>query len=177
MEWTEVEVVKGGLNGKAVEEHKQSDDKKVVNVKDLDVNQLKQIGKRVQQECQQLSGAINGLKRAGTNFFAAKTAVSDWKAAKKLGDLDIMLPFTDSLYLKAKIDVDAPLLIEIGSGTIMEKTEDQAMEFFDRRLNMVTGSMNKVGSELQQKSMANQAIGKEITDKVKQLSLYNKIYQ
>lgn len=51
------------------------------------------------------------------------------------------------------------------------------MEFFDRRLNMVTGSMNKVGSELQQKSMANQAIGKEITDKVKQLSLYNKIYQ
>lgn len=44
MEWTEVEVVKGGLNGKAVEEHKQSDDKKVVNVKDLDVNQLKQIG-------------------------------------------------------------------------------------------------------------------------------------
>lgn len=56
-------------------------------------------------------------------------------------------------------------------------TYSEAMEFFDRRLNMVTGSMNKVGSELQQKSMANQAIGKEITDKVKQLSLYNKIYQ
>ena len=51
------------------------------------------------------------------------------------------------------------------------------MEFFDRRLNMVSGSMNKVGGELQQKSMAGQAIGKEIADKVKQLNLYNKIYQ
>ena len=51
------------------------------------------------------------------------------------------------------------------------------MEFFDRRLNMVSGSMNKVGGELQQKSMAGQAIGEEIADKVKQLNLYNKIYQ
>jgi len=172
MEWTEVEVVPKG-----VQHDIKKDDQKVVNVKDLDVNQLKQIGKRVQQECQQLSGAITGLKKAGTNFFAAKTAVSDWKAAKKLGDLDVIMPMTDTLYLRAKIDVEAPLLIELGAGTMMEKTEQQAMEFFDRRLNMVSGSMNKVGGELQQKSMAGQAIGKEIADKVKQLNLYNKIYQ
>lgn len=34
---------------------------------------------RVQQECRQLNGALNGLKRAGTNFHASKLAVSDWK--------------------------------------------------------------------------------------------------
>jgi len=38
MEWTEVELVPKGQEGV-----KKSDDKKVVNVSDLDVNQLKQI--------------------------------------------------------------------------------------------------------------------------------------
>ena len=38
-EWTEVEVVPKGAPAK-----KEEDDKKVVNVKDLNINQLKQIG-------------------------------------------------------------------------------------------------------------------------------------
>ena len=41
---------------------------------------------------------------------------------------------------------------------------------------MVSGSLNKVGGELQQKSMANRAIGQEINDKMKEMNLYNKIY-
>jgi hypothetical protein len=34
---------------------------------------------QVGQECKQLNNAVSGLKKAGTNFFAARTAVSDWK--------------------------------------------------------------------------------------------------
>jgi len=35
------------------------------------------------------------------------------------------MPMTDTLYVRAKIDVHQPLLVEIGSGTIMEKTDDR----------------------------------------------------
>jgi len=41
---------------------------------------------------------------------------------------------------------------------------------------MVSGSLNKVGSQLQQKQFAKMAIGKEIETKMKNMQLYNKIY-
>jgi hypothetical protein len=56
-------------------------------------------------------------------------------------------------------------------------TNLEAMAFFDRRIQMVTGSMNKVGNELMQKNMATKAIQQEMNDKMKQMNLYNKIYQ
>ena len=51
------------------------------------------------------------------------------------------------------------------------------IKFMDRRMQMVTSSMNKCGSELQQKAMAGQAIEKEMESKMKEMNLYNKIYQ
>ena len=51
------------------------------------------------------------------------------------------------------------------------------IKFLDRRMQMVTTSLNKCGSEMQQKAMAGQAIEKEITDKMKNMEIYNKIYQ
>ena len=44
-------------------------------------------------------------------------------------------------------------------------------------MQMVTTSLNKCGSEMQQKAMASAAIEKEITEKMKEVNIYNKIYQ
>lgn len=176
MEWSELEVVPEGKKPQR-NLNKESGDGKSVSIKDLNVKQLENIGKQVGQECKQLNNAVSGLKKAGTNFFAARTAVSDWKAAKRLGDTNIVMPFTNVMYVNAKISMDAPLFVELGSGITMEKTEDEAMAFFDRRIQMVTGSMNKVGNELMQKNMATKAIQQEMNDKMKQMNLYNKIYQ
>ena len=56
-------------------------------------------------------------------------------------------------------------------------TFSDTIKFLDRRMQMVTTSLNKCGSEMQQKAMAGQAIEKEITDKMKNMEIYNKIYQ
>ena len=56
-------------------------------------------------------------------------------------------------------------------------TLSDTIKFLDRRMQMVTTSLNKCGSEMQQKAMAGQAIEKEITDKMKNMEIYNKIYQ
>jgi len=55
-------------------------------------------------------------------------AVSDWKAAKEMNDLDIMVPYTNLLFVRGKIDVEAPMLVELGAGVLMEKTDDR--EYF-----------------------------------------------
>ena len=52
-------------------------------------------------------------------------AVSDWKAAKEKNDLDIFVPYTNLLFVRGKIDVEAPMLVELGAGVLMEKTDDR----------------------------------------------------
>lgn len=149
---------------------------KSVNASELSIPQLKQLGQRVHAESQQLNAAVGSLKNAGTNYVGSKMAVSDWKTAKEKNDLDIFVPYTNLLFVHGKIDVEAPMLVELGAGVLMEKNDDETIEFFEKRLNMVSGSLNKVGSQLQQKQMAKMAIGKEIESKMKNMQLYNKIY-
>ena len=52
-------------------------------------------------------------------------AVSDWKAAKERNDLDIFVPYTNLLFVRGKIDVEAPMLVELGAGVLMEKNDER----------------------------------------------------
>ena len=113
------------------------------------------------------------------------------------GETEIMVPMTNTLLIRGKM-VDAPMMVELGGGILMEKNTEgktslklcifywvrillqpfsDTIKFLDRRMQMVTTSLNKCGSEMQQKAMAGQAIEKEITDKMKNMEIYNKIYQ
>ena len=55
-------------------------------------------------------------------------AVADWKAAKEMNDLDIIVPYTNLLFVRGKIDTEAPMLVELGAGVLMEKTDDRKSE-------------------------------------------------
>ena len=72
-----------------------------------------------------LSGTFSLIEDIIMCNFILQLANHGSTAAKKLGDLDVIMPMTDTLYLRAKIDVEAPLIIELGAGTMMEKTEQR----------------------------------------------------
>merc|ERR1712131_261255 len=132
--------------------------------------------KQIKQEFNMLKQSLNGLKAAGTNFYGARAAVEGWKTNMEKGETEIMVPMTNTLLIRGKM-VDAPMMVELGGGILMEKSTEDTIKFLDRRMQMVTTSLNKFGSEMQQKAMAGQAIEKEITDKMKNMEIYNKIYQ
>merc|ERR1712193_8283 len=151
-------------------------DKKSVHISELSIQQLQNIGRQTQQEFNQLRQSMSGLKAAGTNFFGARQAVQSWKENLEMGDDKIFVPMTNSLLVPGKM-AEGNMLVELGGGIMMEKSIGDTIKFLDRRMQMVTTSMNKCGSELQQKAMAGQAIEKEMESKMKEMNLYNKIYQ
>merc|ERR1711935_462573 len=114
--------------------------------------------------------------KSSTNFFGARQAVQSWKENMEMGDDKIFVPMTNSLLVPGKM-AEGAMLVELGGGIMMEKSIEDTIKFMDRRMQMVTSSMNKCGSELQQKAMAGQAIEKEMESKMKEMNLYNKIYQ
>jgi len=186
MEWTQTEKAK---ENKAVASQQvaqpaassssapsKKGDKKSVHISELSIQQLQNIGRQTQQEFQMLRQSMSGLKAAGTNFFGARAAVQSWKENMEMGDDKIFVPMTNSLLVPGKM-AEGNMLVELGGGIMMEKSVEDTIKFLDRRMQMVTTSMNKCGSELQQKAMAGQAIEKEMETKMKEMNLYNKIYQ
>jgi prefoldin alpha subunit len=178
MEWTQTEKAKKPAEKAPAKQQQQQQQpqQKQVNIKDLSVQQLQNVGKQNKQEFNMLRQSLNGLKAAGTNFYGARAAVEGWKTNLEKGETEIMVPMTNTLLIRGKM-VDAPMMVELGGGILMEKNTEDTIKFLDRRMQMVTTSLNKCGSEMQQKAMAGQAIEKEITDKMKNMEIYNKIYQ
>jgi len=185
MEWTQTEkaaekqvaqVAAPAAAAPAQNQVAKKGDKKSVHISELSVQQLQNIGRQTQQEFNQLRQSMSGLKAAGTNFFGARQAVQSWKENMEMGDDKIFVPMTNSLLVPGKM-AEGAMLVELGGGIMMEKSIEDTIKFMDRRMQMVTSSMNKCGSELQQKAMAGQAIEKEMESKMKEMNLYNKIYQ
>merc|ERR1712131_128072 len=178
MEWTQTEKAKKPAEKAPArqQQQQQQPQQKQINIKDLSVQQLRNVGKQNKQEFNMLKQSLNGLKAAGTNFYGARAAVEGWKTNMEKGETEIMVPMTNTLLIRGKM-VDAPMMVELGGGILMEKNTEDTIKFLDRRMQMVTTSLNKCGSEMQQKAMAGQAIEKEITDKMKNMEIYNKIYQ
>lgn len=181
MEWTQPEKTKQtqvqSQNAPASPAgNNQSAGQKKVHISDLSIQQLQNVGKQNKQEFNMLRQSLNGLKSAGANFYGARSAVESWKQNLDMGDTEIMVPMTNTLLVRGKM-VDSPLLVELGGGVLMEKSVEDSLKFLERRMQMVTSSLNKCGSEMQQKAMANAAIEKEMTQKMKEMNVYNKIYQ
>ena len=95
-----------------------------------------------------LRQSLNGLKAAGTNFYGARAAVEGWKsefhqiiqklilklsdfetvinntlANMEKGETEIMVPMTNTLLIRGKM-VDAPMMVELGGGILMEKSTE-----------------------------------------------------
>merc|ERR1711935_950840 len=103
-----------------------------------------EIGRQTQQELNQLRQSMSGLKAAGTNFFGARQAVQSWKENMEMGDDKIFVPMTNSLLVPGKM-AEGAMLVELGGGIMMEKSIEDTIKFMDRRMQMVTSSMNKCG--------------------------------
>jgi len=178
MEWTQTqtEVAKKESSAPPAKSGDPKQQRKSIAISELSISQLQNVGKQNHQEFQMLKQSMTGLKAAGTNFYGARAAVQSWKENLEMGDTGILVPMTNSLLVSGHMQ-EGKMLVELGGGILMEKTIDESIAFLDRRMKMVTTSMNKCGSELQQKAMAGQAIEKEMESKMKELNLYNKIYQ
>lgn len=122
-----------------------------------------QFKQQLNQELEQLQGSYQALKMAQMKYKECRTNV------KQIGDSadeQIMVPLTASLYVPGKVSNSDKFLIDVGTGYYVEKTGDEAANFFDSRLTKLSKDSTKLSSLIGEKAQLSQRVDEVLRQKL-----------
>ncbi|NXJ71936.1 PFD5 protein, partial [Rostratula benghalensis] len=74
------------------------------------------------------------------------------------------------MYVPGKLSDTERVLVDVGTGYYVEKTADDAREFFKRKIDFLTKQMEKIQPALQEKHAMKQAVVEMMSQKIHQLT-------
>jgi len=141
----------------------------MVDMRQLNPQQLTEVAQRIDTELQVLQNCQNELLSVRKKFITSREAVSELKDTENGGKL--MIPLTGSLYVAGRFSDNDKLIVDIGTNYYVEKSQEQAKEFFDRKIKYVDENMEKITPQLQQKQSSRLLIENELVQKMKAAKL------
>ena len=96
--------------------------KQEIDISQLQVGELQQLQQRLSSEVNNFVNNLIALQQTAGRFAAAGRSVEQLQEAKK--GQELMLPMTESLYVKGNIDSVETVLLEIGTGYYVEVRMD-----------------------------------------------------
>merc|ERR1712032_1018058 len=117
----------------------------------LNLEQLTQVGKQVEQEINSYNSYYTSLKVALAKFVDNKDYIADFKNCSKK---DILVPITSSLYIPGKCSDIKSVMIEVGANYFVGTSLAKADGFCDRKVKVIRESMDKIDGIIKTKNDA-----------------------
>ncbi|XP_045690590.1 prefoldin subunit 5-like isoform X2 [Phyllostomus hastatus] len=139
-----------------------------VNITELNLPQLEMLKNQLDQEVEFLSTSIAQLTVVQTTYVEAKDCLkvlNKGNEGKKL-----LVPLTSSMYVPGKLHDGEHTLIYVGTGCYVEKTPEDAKDFFERKTDFLTKQMEKIQPALKEKHARKQAVMETMSQKIQQLT-------
>ncbi|KAF4014027.1 hypothetical protein G4228_005491 [Cervus hanglu yarkandensis] len=96
---------------------------------------------QLDQEVEFLSTSIAQLKVVQTKYVEAKDCLNVLK--KNNEGKELLVPLTSSMYVPGKLHDVEHVPIDVGTGYYVEKTAEDAKDFFKRKIDFLTKQMEK----------------------------------
>ncbi|KAH9475135.1 putative prefoldin subunit 5 [Psilocybe cubensis] len=137
-----------------------------ISVADLDIAQLSEVRKQLEEELNHLTNSFAQLKQAQAKFKTCLDNVNQVKPEHK--SKTILVPLTNSLYVPGKLSDSEHVIVDIGTGYYVRKTRAEAAKHYSSKveyirtnvdtleetINKKRENMNVIISVLQQKIQA-----------------------
>ncbi|KAG8458278.1 hypothetical protein KFE25_001570 [Diacronema lutheri] len=113
----------------------------------------KQLAKQPLQVLQQHKQSIEGeIESIMSSHMQLRTALARFSNSKETirqfsqqqPEQEMLVPLTNSLYVPGKIDNVESLLVDVGTGYFIEKSNTQAQEFLARKVQMVSSKIGEL---------------------------------
>ncbi|KAH6703359.1 prefoldin [Verticillium dahliae] len=145
-----------------------------VNLSTLDVQQLGQVKKQIEEELEHLTQSFAQLHAVQGKFKECQRIVKTRPGSIE-GERSVLVPLTNSLYVRGELSDPGRVVVDVGTGFYVEKvyiTESSAAElFYNAKLKQLaqniqdlevivqrkTANVRSVEDVLRQKVMAGQA--------------------
>ncbi|KAF9574426.1 subunit of tubulin prefoldin [Mortierella alpina] len=120
-----------------------------IELQDLDLNQLVEVKKQLEEELSHLTSSFGQLKQAQNRF---ADCIESCKAVDKSNkDKTILVPLTSSLYVPGKLSDVEKVIVDIGTGYYVEKTTEDAIKFYNSKVDFVKENLEKIQATVAQK--------------------------
>ncbi|XP_071588935.1 prefoldin subunit 5 [Heliangelus exortis] len=139
-----------------------------VRAGELSLPQLELLKGQLEQEVDFLSSSIAQLKVVQTKYLEAKDCLG--VLTKSNEGKDLLVPLTSSMYVPGKLSDVERVLVDVGTGYYVEKSTEDARDFFKRKIDFLTKQMEKIQPALQEKHAMKQAVVETMNQKIQQLT-------
>ncbi|KZO97245.1 Prefoldin-domain-containing protein [Calocera viscosa TUFC12733] len=120
-----------------------------ISVTDLDLPQLQDVKRQLDEELTHLTNSYSQLKQAHSKFRTCLDCVKEVRPgnARKT----ILVPLSSSLYVNGKLSNPDRVLIDVGTGYYVSKTRDQATLHYERKIEFVDNNLRTVQGAIEKK--------------------------
>ena len=140
--------------------------KKEIPLGQLNLEQLGQIGKQIEQDIQSLSGSYTSLKVVMNKFRDNKVYIKNLINSK---DKEMLIPMTHSVYIPGKCSDISHLMVELGANYLVETDVKKSQEFCDRKIELLLINMDKIDKMIVEKNEIMNEINHNILAKNKEI--------
>jgi len=120
-----------------------------VNVADLDISQLADVKRQLDQELEHLTSSYAQLKQAQVKFNACAENVMQIAAPNP--NNHILVPLTTSLYVPGNLSDPRHVIVDVGTGYFVKKTQAEAIAHYKAKVEFVKQNIDSLQEALQTK--------------------------
>jgi prefoldin alpha subunit len=107
----------------------------------LSLEELNQLKEQEENRLQSLTARYAQLRQAAARLNQSVKAVAQ---VKETAGMDILVPLTESVYVPGRIVEPDNLLVELGTGYFAERTGQETLGFFSRKMALVDANTENV---------------------------------
>ncbi|KAH7912116.1 Prefoldin subunit-domain-containing protein [Hygrophoropsis aurantiaca] len=120
-----------------------------INIADLDIQQLADVRRQLEEELNHLTNSFAQLKQAQAKFKSCIENVAEVKPQNK-GNT-ILVPLTNSLYVPGRLTDTEHVIVDVGTGYYVKKTRAQATKYYEEKVNYIRTNLENLQDTITKK--------------------------
>ncbi|KAG1869145.1 Prefoldin subunit-domain-containing protein [Suillus tomentosus] len=120
-----------------------------INVADLDLQQLSDVRRQLEEELNHLTNSFAQLKQAQAKFKSCIENVREIKPQNK--GTTILVPLTNSLYVPGHLSDAENVIVDVGTGYYVKKSRAQATKYYETKVEYIRTNLDTLQETIQKK--------------------------
>ncbi|KAK5654771.1 hypothetical protein OQA88_6807 [Cercophora sp. LCS_1] len=137
-----------------------------VSLDSLSPQQLSAVKKQLDEEVEHLSASYTQLAAAQAKFKECLRVVKTSGPASFDDKKDILVPLTNSLYVKGKLSKPDRVIVDVGTGFFVEKDTKSAAEFYEAKISELAANIKDLEGIVQSKTNSLRVVEEVLRQKV-----------
>ncbi|KAM0329773.1 hypothetical protein ACHAQA_003937 [Verticillium albo-atrum] len=122
-----------------------------VNLATLDVQQLGQVKKQIEEELEHLTQSFAQLRGVQGKFKECQRIVKARPGSTE-GERSVLVPLTNSLYVRGELSDPSRVIVDVGTGFYVEKDSTAAERFYDAKVQQLAQNIQDLEAIVQRKT-------------------------